>query len=128
MPRDQRLDRGKLDFVVFADSLDRKITRQGYPATRALAGVMINDAIRVLTHRTAATFMTKLGAAGLCLVPTLLAITRGRLGRCARRLPWPLHPQHQIDQFFLRQTLQITSIHAPRDSEIPPPDKGWVIT
>src|SRR5215203_7015933 len=90
MPLDQRLDRGKLDCVVFADSLDGKITRQGYPAARALVGMMINDAIRVLTHRTAVTFMTKLGAAGLCLVPTLLAITRGRRvrdvfpGRCIR--------------------------------------------
>lgn len=72
--------------------------------------------------------MARLGAAGLCLVPTLLAITRRRLGKGAGRLLRPLHAQHQIDQLFLRETLQITSIHVPRDSEIAPADKDWVIT
>lgn len=82
----QRLDRGKIDLVVFADSFGGKITRQGGTAAWAFVGMMIDDAIGMLAHGTAVTFMTRLGAAGLCLVPTLLAITRRRVfsGRCIR--------------------------------------------
>lgn len=43
---------------------------------------------------------------------------------CARCLVRSLHPQHQIDQFLLRQTLQITAIHIHMDSGILAPDKG----
>ena len=35
-----------------------------------------------------------------------------------------LQPQHQLDQLFLRQALQISAIHLPMDSGIVPADKG----
>jgi hypothetical protein len=35
-----------------------------------------------------------------------------------------LHPQHQLNQLFLRQALQISAIHLPMDSGIAPADKG----
>jgi hypothetical protein len=34
-----------------------------------------------------------------------------------------LHPQQQLNQFFLRQALQISAIHLPMDSGIAPADK-----
>jgi hypothetical protein len=70
------------------------------------------------------TLMTKLAAPGLCLIPPLLAVSRGRLRRGPRGLRRPLHPQHQIDQFFLRKTLQIPTIHDPMDSAITRFGKG----
>ncbi len=63
-------------------------------------------------------------AAGLGLISTLLTITRGRLGGGSRGLLRPLQPQHQLNQFFLRQTLQISAIHLPMDSGIAAADKG----
>ena len=77
---------------------------------------MLDNAIDIFAHGTAVTFMTGLGATGLCLVPPLFAVARRRLRRGTRRLLRPLHPQHKIDQFFLRQTLQITTIHSLMDS------------
>jgi hypothetical protein len=56
--------------------------------------------------------------------PPLLAIGRRRLRRRARCLLGMLHPQHQLDQFVLRQPLQITSIHNPMDSGISGDGKG----
>jgi hypothetical protein len=118
MALDQRLDRGKLDLVVLADGLGGKIAGQTGAAARALVGMMIDEAIEILAHRAAVTLVARLGATRLRLIPTLLAIARRRLRRRPRRLLRTLHPQHQIDQFFLRQTLQINAIHIHMDSGI----------
>jgi hypothetical protein len=85
---------------------------------------MVNDVIEILAHRPTVTFMTRLGTARSGLLTALLAIARGRLRRCARRLLRPLNLQHQINQLFLRQPLQITAIHTVMDSGNSARDKG----
>ena len=74
--------------------------------SRGTVGTMLDDLIGHGAEGPAVAFMTRLGAAGFGLLPTFLAIRRGRLGGGARGLLRPLQPQHQLDQFFLRQTLQ----------------------
>jgi hypothetical protein len=68
--------------------------------------------------------MPRLGAAGPGLIPTLIAITRRRLGGGSRGFLRPRHPQHQVNQLFLRQTLQTSAIHVPMDSGIAAAEKG----
>ena len=80
--------------------------------------MMIDNAIEILAHRAAVTFVAGLCTTGFGRVPTLLAIGRRRFGRCTRGLLRSLHPQHQIDQLFLGQPLQIITIHVPMDSGI----------
>ena len=79
MTLDPRLDRGKLDCVMFADSPGGKIARQPRAAAWALVRLMVDEAINIRAHGAAVTFMSWLGATGLGLIPTLLAIRRGRL-------------------------------------------------
>jgi hypothetical protein len=79
MALDPRLDRGQLDRVVFAHGLGRKIARQPGAAARALLRLMVDEMIDIRAHGAAVTFMSRLGATGLGLIPTLLAIGRGRL-------------------------------------------------
>ena len=74
MALDERLDLGELDLVVRADGLGSKIAGQAGTAAGALVGTMIDNAIDILAHRAAVTFMTGLGATGLRLVPALLAV------------------------------------------------------
>jgi len=119
----QRLDHGKLDLVVLADGLGGKITGQTGAAAGALVGMMIDDVIEILAHCAVMAFMTRFRAARFCLVTTLLAIARRQLRRSSRRLLRTLHPQHQIDQFFLRQS-RITAIHIHMDSGVCSSDKG----
>ncbi len=86
--------------------------------------MMIDNAIEILAHHTAVTFVAQLGTTGFGLIPTLLAISRWWFGRCTRGPLWSLHPQHQLDQLFLRQPLQITTIHIPIDSGFLTPGKA----
>jgi hypothetical protein len=79
MALDPRLDRRKLDRVMFADGPGGKIARQPGAAARALVRLMVDETIDILAHGAAVTFMSRLGATGLGLIPTLLAIRRGRL-------------------------------------------------
>jgi hypothetical protein len=70
------------------------------------------------------TFMSRLGATGLGLIPTLLAIRRGWLGRGARGLLRSLQSQHQLNQLFLAQTLKIAAAHKSKESAKPSSRKG----
>ena len=54
----------------------------------------------------------------------LLAIGRGRLGRGARGLLWPLQPQHQLDQLFAAQPFKVAAAHLTRESAKSVPRKG----
>lgn len=112
---DEGTDLGQIDRLVLADGLGRKIARQAGLAAEAPAGAVVDDAMEILAQRTAVTFVSGLGAAGLRLVTPLLAIRGGRLRRRPRRLLRPLQPQHQLDQFVLRKPLQITAIHTAMD-------------
>ena len=89
-----------------------------------MVGTMLDNAIDIFAHGTAVTFMTGLCATCLCLVPAFLVVARRRLRRGTQRLLRPLHPQHQINQFFFRQTLQITTIHILMDSGFCSPGKA----
>src|SRR4051812_48124030 len=80
---------------------------------------MLDHLIRRGADDPAVTFMSRLGATGFGLIPTLLAIRRGRLRGCARGLRRPLQPQHQFDQLFLAQTLKIAATHDTRESANP---------
>ncbi len=62
------------------------------------------------------------------LLAPILAIGRRRLRRRPRRLVGPLQSQHQLDQFFLAQALEVDPSHDGIDSEIRAQRKGWVIT
>jgi hypothetical protein len=69
--------------------------------TRARLGTMLDDSIGIVAQHPAVTLVTGLGAAGLGaaglgVLPLLLAIGRGRFGRGARRLLWPLQTQHHL--------------------------------
>ena len=79
MPLDNGTDRGKIDRLVLADNLGRKIARQSGTAARALIGMVIDDAIEILAQGTAVAFMSRLRTARLRLVAPLLAIHRRRL-------------------------------------------------
>ncbi|GEO19464.1 hypothetical protein MAE02_71600 [Microvirga aerophila] len=79
MALDPRLDRGKLNCVMFADGPGGKIGRQPGAAARALVWLMVDEAISIRAHGAAVTFMSRLGTTGLGLIPTLLAIRCGRL-------------------------------------------------
>ncbi|KQU83920.1 hypothetical protein ASD12_32075 [Mesorhizobium sp. Root102] len=83
MALNQRPDRGKLNLIVLADGFGSKIARWAGAAAKALVGMMIDDAIGIPTDGAAVTFMTRLGAARLCPVPTRLAVARRWLGRRA---------------------------------------------
>ena len=124
MVRDEGLHLRQLDPLVHADRLGRQIRRQSGSAARALAGTVIDDPIGRLAHGPAVALVAGLGAAGLGLLPLLLAIRRGRLGGGARGLLWPLQPQHQLDQLFLAQTLKLAAAHPGRESAIQPRRKG----
>jgi hypothetical protein len=124
MARDRRLELGKLDHLVLADGLGGKSAGQAGAAARALVGTMIDDAIGILAQRAAVAFVTRLGPARPGFLSTLLAVSRRRLGRGVRRLRRALHPQHQLDQLLLRETLQLGAIHDLMDSGISATDKG----
>jgi hypothetical protein len=79
MALDPRFDRGKLDRVMFAGGPGGKIGRQPGTAAWALVRLMVDEAIDILAHGAVVTFMARLGATGLGLIPTLLAIRCGRL-------------------------------------------------
>lgn len=114
MPLDEGLDLRQLDGLMLA--YDRgKIVSQGRSAARALIGTMIDDAIEISGHHPAVPFMARPGSAGPGSLTLLLAVRRRRLRGRARRLLRTLNLQHQIDQLFLRQTLQITAFHTDRD-------------
>ena len=78
---------------MLADGLGRKVARQDGPAAETMIRTMIDNAIEILAHRSTVTFVARLGTTGFGLVPTLLAISRWRLGRCTRGLLRSLHPQ-----------------------------------
>ena len=81
----------------FADSFEAGMARArleaegilsilfGLDSSPAFAGgmfnirLMVDEAINIRAHGAAVTFMSWLGATGLGLIPTLLAIRRGRL-------------------------------------------------
>ena len=69
-------------------------------------------------------FMSWLGTAGLGLILrcSLRSVEGGF--EDVREVVRTLHPQHQLDQLFLRQALQISAIHRPNGSGIAPADKG----
>ena len=67
--------------------------------------------------------VTGLGTAGAGLLAPLLAVCGGRLGRRARRLGRALQLQHQLNQFVLAQTLEITAAHATKESAFNRPRK-----
>jgi hypothetical protein len=79
MALDPRLDGGQLDRVVFAHGLARKIGCQPGTAAGAVVRLMVDEAIDIRAHGAAVPVMARLGATGLGLIPTLLAIRRGRL-------------------------------------------------
>src|SRR5918994_3429522 len=85
---------------------------------------MIDDPIRRLAQPSALPLMTRLGTARFRPLLLLLAIRRGRFGGGARGLLWPLHPQHQIDQLGLAQTLKLVPAHPDRESAKPIRRKG----
>jgi hypothetical protein len=124
VPLDDGTDRGQIDRLVLAHGFGDKIDRQLDPAARALVGMVIDDVIEILAQGTAVAFLARLGAAGLRLVASLLAIHGGWFRRRPRRLLRPLQPKHQVDQFVLRKPLQITAIHVLMDSGFGPVGKG----
>jgi hypothetical protein len=63
MALDHRLDLRKFDLVVLVDSCGGKIAGQAGSVAGALAGMMIDNAIQILTHRLAVTFMAGHGSA-----------------------------------------------------------------
>lgn len=63
--------------------------------------------------------MPGLGTAGTGLLPPFLAIRGRRLGRGAQGLLGPVQAQHQLDQLFLAQTLQVNAAHPDRESAKP---------
>ncbi len=79
---------------------------------------MLHDLVRCVADDPAVALVPGLGTAGLALLPLLLAIGRGWLGRGAGRLLRPLQPQHQLDQLLLAQTLEIAPAHVRRESAI----------
>ena len=85
---------------------------------------MIDDDIGILAHPAAMTLVPRLGTTGLGLLPTLLAVRRGRLRRGARSLLRALQPQHQLDQLFAAQPLKIAPAHPTRESAKSDPRKG----
>jgi hypothetical protein len=109
---------------LLADGLGGKSAGQAGAAARALVGTMIDEAIEILAQRAAVAFVTRLGPARPGFLPALLAVSRRRLGRSARRLGRALHPQHQLDQLLLRETLQLGAIHDLMDPEISATDKA----
>lgn len=97
---------------------------QGAAAARAAIRTMIDDDIGILAHPAAMTLVPRLGATGLGLLPTLLAVRRGRLRRGARSLLRALQPQHQLDQLFAAQPLKIAPAHPTKESAKSDPRKG----
>ena len=95
--RHDRCHRGQLDPLTDADDLCRKSGVQAGAAARARLGTMLDDCVGIIADDAAMALVTGLGAAGLGLRALLLAIGRGRFGRDARGLLWPLQPQHQLD-------------------------------
>ena len=77
---------------------------------------VIDHLVGRLADDPAVALVTRLGAAGLGLLPLHLAIRRGRLGGCAGGLLRPLQPQPQLDQLFPAQSLKIAPAHQSRES------------
>ncbi|BAQ50013.1 hypothetical protein Maq22A_2p41175 (plasmid) [Methylobacterium aquaticum] len=85
---------------------------------------MLHDLIRISRQRPLVALVTGLGPARPGLLAPLLAVARRRLGRGARRLLRPVQLQHQLDQFLLAQTLEVTAAHPDKESANPPSGKG----
>src|SRR3954467_1452318 len=121
---DDRHDRGQLDPLGQADALGWQARIQSSSAAGAAIRAMRDHLIGSLTDRPAVTLMAGFGPARLGLLALLLAIGRGRLGGGARGLLRSLQPQHQLDQFFLAQTLTLAPPHPTREPAISAPRKG----
>ncbi len=116
MVGDEGLHRREVNLLMDADRLSRQFGYQRGTTAGALVGTVIDHLIGRAADDPAVTLVTGLGSARLGLLPLLLAIRRGRLGGCARRLLRPLQPQHQLDQLFLAQSLKIAPAHEGRES------------
>jgi len=118
MADDMGFNRRDLDLVIFADQVHRRIGLQGAAATLANRGFIVTILIRVLAQRAYMRLVANLGAARPGIVALFLLVRRRRFGRIARILLGTLQAQHQIDQIFLAQPLQIAPVHARMDSDI----------
>jgi hypothetical protein len=106
----------QLDPLRDADDLGAQVPRQAATAARARRGTMLDHCVGIGAQHPAVTLVAGLGAAGLGLLPLLLAVGRGRLGRGARGLLWPLQPQHQLDQLLAAQPFQFASTPPTKES------------
>ncbi len=79
---------------------------------------MIDHLIGRVADDPAMTLMPGFGTTGLGLLPLLLSVPQGRLGRGVRRLLQTLQPQHQLNQLFLAQSLKVTPARQSRESAI----------
>ena len=120
---DDGLHLRQLDPLVHADRFGRQIVRQRQTAVWARCRAVVDDRIRLLGEDAAVALVAGLRASGAGLLAPLLAVGRGRLGRRARRLGRALQLQHQLDQFVLAQTLEITTAHANTESAFIAPRK-----
>jgi hypothetical protein len=106
-----------LDPLVQADQLGWPLRLESGAAAEALIGTMIDHVISSVAQAPAMALMVRLGPAGFELLPLLLAIRRGRLGRRARvgrrarGLVRPLQAQHQLNQLRLAATLKLATTH-----------------
>src|SRR3954469_17027848 len=73
-------DRRQVDLLVQADRLGLKFGRQREAAVGTAGWAVVDHLVRVFRDATPVALMARLGAAGAGLLPSLLAIRRGRLG------------------------------------------------
>lgn len=110
-------DRRDFDFVVFADQLHIGVRRHGAAAKFAMGWSVIADFVGIVGEPPIVRLMAGLRTARTGILALLFLVGGRRLRRRARVFLGPLKLQHQFDQLLLAELLQITSIHAPMDSD-----------
>jgi hypothetical protein len=121
--RDVRLDRRNVDLVVFADQLHRRLGSERAAAPVATGRLVVDKIVGIVAQFAIVRLVSRLRSAWTGVLPLFLLVRRRRFRRSSRSLLRVLQTQNQVDQLFLAQLLQITSIHCTMDSDFRDPGK-----